>query len=264
MLYTSGGITTKLRLETSGLRDSDLIILRLYRGSREWGRLLIGYTHFSVFFKNTCYNVDMKNTVFLVTLLSLVACTNASPATSNSKSIITEGEAVVLSDIQNQPEKFTPYYTVSTTTNRYRGNWFDIDVPAGFIARPTDSIVPDELVYNTDEAFFTSPDASVEFYIYSPQWSGEPSYTSVADDEVMVDTTSKEEQKDTGLTRTTWTTVKAKDNSYERSFVSIRSQIDTGSEVHHVFGIRYKTKADYDRFKADYEAFKNSLVQYAD
>lgn len=206
----------------------------------------------------------MKKFFIFIACIFFVACDDTVNSNVDSTNSDATGEAVVLKNILNEPEKFKPYYTVSATHNRYRGNWFDIDVPAGFIARPTDAIVPEESVYNTDEAYFTAPDGNIELYVYSPQWSGDTDYVTIAPNEVLVDTTSKEEQEDIGLTRTAWTTVKAKDNSYMRSFVSIRSQIDTGSEVHHVFGIRYTSQADYDKFKAEYEAFKKSLVQYAD
>jgi len=58
-------------------------------------------------------------------------------------------------------------------------------------------------------------------------------------------------------------TIKAKDGSYYRSFVSIKEQV-TPAVVHQVFGIKYSNKESYEYYKKAYLNFKGSLVQYSD
>ena len=156
------------------------------------------------------------------------------------------------------------------TTKLYRGSWFDIKYPASFIAAPTTPINSDGLNdglshIETDEATFTSPDKSVEFFVFSPLWSGDPiDYLSIKPTEEVVNekTVTKGQGYEKSITH--WVTVKAKDDSYYRSFVSIKNQADTESVVHHVFGIKYKTNEAYEKYKDDYTAFKKSLIQYGD
>lgn len=150
----------------------------------------------------------------------------------------------------------------------YRGSWFDIQYPQEFTARP---IYPTN-VYNgktsvlTDEAYFMSPDKTVEFFVFSPHWNGNPiDYVTVRPTEKMV--SEKTDKSGSGMQEkiVQWVTVKAKDGSYYRSFVSIKSQAGTGgSDLHRVFGIQYSNNAAYEQYRDDYIAFKNSLHQYSD
>ncbi len=156
-----------------------------------------------------------------------------------------------------------------TATMLYRGSWFDATYPQTFSAAPT---APTD-TYNgltfvqTDEATFTSPEGNVEFFVYSPLWSGNPqNYLNIASTEELVDekTEEKPENGPSGGTKTRWVTIKAKDSSYYRSFISIQRQLGTGSELHHVLGIKYRDAAAYETYKSAYTAFKQSLRQYAD
>lgn len=157
--------------------------------------------------------------------------------------------------------------TDETTTNTevgttlYKGLWFDIEYPQNFSARPA---------VQTDEAYFLSPDGTVEFFVFSPLWAGDPeNYLTIAPTEELVSEKTeeiKEAEKpgQYGDKITHWVTVKAKDGSYYRSFVSIREQINTGSEIHHVFGIKYKNDTAYQKYRDTYITFKESLRQYSD
>ncbi len=156
-----------------------------------------------------------------------------------------------------------------TATALYRGSWFDVKYPQTFSAVPKAPATSHagETVVQTDEATFTAADGAVEFFVYSPLWSGTPSaYLAIAPTETLVDEKTEESAGSgvSGGTRTHWVTVKAKDGSYHRSFVSIRRQLGTGSELHHVFGIKYRDAAAYESYKAAYVSFKQSLRQYAD
>lgn len=147
----------------------------------------------------------------------------------------------------------------------YRGSYFDIKYPREFIAKPTEPV-------QTDEAYFSSPDGAVEFFVFSPLWAGDPeNYLEVAPtEEIVSEKTETGEALPNQLKDSEriirWVTIKAKDESYYRSFVSIKEQVreDGGSELHHVFGIKYKDNETYEKYKDAYEAFKNSLEQYAD
>lgn len=150
----------------------------------------------------------------------------------------------------------------------YSGPWFDIRYPPGFKVRPSQRTwATAEGKY--DSVFFTAPDESVEFYVLSPQWNREPK-------EIMLDprreilVSHRVERKQRGRDSrgeyihrivTQWFTVRAKDGSYWRSWLDIE---DTGIGTRKVFGIKYRNKKAYDRYKDAYQRFKNSLVQYAD
>lgn len=155
-------------------------------------------------------------------------------------------------------------------TSLYEGTWFDIEYPSEFTANPQPAEDSLNNRAQTEEATFTSPDGAVEFFVYSPLWSGEPeSYLEVKPSEELVDEkeqvlTEEENPDQYGDRVIRWVTIEAKDGSYTRSYVSRRAQVDTGSEVHHVFGIKYENQAAYDKYKDAYEAFKDSLIQYAD
>ena len=146
-------------------------------------------------------------------------------------------------------------------TTLYRGTWFDIEYPQNFTARPTTP---------KDEAYFISPDGTVEFFVYSPLWSGNPvTYLTIAPTEEVVSEKTEEVKESErsgqfGDRVLRWVTAKAKDGSYYRSFVSIKEQVGTGSSLHHVFGIKYQDSASYEKYREVYVSFKESLRQYAD
>ncbi len=165
-----------------------------------------------------------------------------------------------------------PIHAPSPTvgTQDYKGSWFKITHPANFVAKAE----------GADEASFTSPDGLVEFYVYSPQWSGNPvSYLQPLSTEVVESDTSNPDVKSTtnsyGATHhkkiTRYVTFAANDGSYKRSFVSVTAgyvtspdSSDYSSKTHTVFGIKYRDQSAYDKHLNEYLAFKKSLVQYAD
>lgn len=157
------------------------------------------------------------------------------------------------------------------STALYTGSWFDVKYPQTFSATPNTPTTTynGQTFVQTDEATFTSPDGSIEFFVYSPQWSGTPkTYLTVLPTEELVDEQVQEtpETNTAQSARTRWVTIKAKDGSYYRSFVSLQKRILTqdSAELHHVFGIKYRDAAAYETYKTAYSAFKQSLRQYAD
>ncbi len=144
----------------------------------------------------------------------------------------------------------------SATWKVYTGAWFDVEYPGNFKVKP--SMKSSSSAEGNDSAFFVSPDGSVEFYVYSPQWNGEPSDIE-ADGKTETVTSKTFEDKDGVKTRRV--TVKAKNNAYTRSFVDTEN---TELNTRVVFGIKYKDEKAYKKYVADYLAFKKSLRQFAD
>jgi hypothetical protein len=167
---------------------------------------------------------------------------------------------------QQQTDAKPTQTTAAVGTKEYKGAWFKVTYPANFTAKQE----------GQDEASFTSPDGSAQFYVYSPQWSGDPaSYLNALPTETVESDTSTPDTSQYGTTDykkvIRYVTFAAKDGSYKRSFVSTIAgyvtapdSTDYSSKTHLVFGIKYKDKATYDLYLNQYLAFKKSLVQYAD
>ncbi|BAP56619.1 hypothetical protein THII_2322 [Thioploca ingrica] len=139
----------------------------------------------------------------------------------------------------------------------YKGAWFDIQYPSNFKVRP--SLKSSSSVSGYDSAFFTSPDGTVEFYVFSPQWNGDPIEDIAIDPEEEVYETQKQEEKNGK--KVCWVTISAKDKAYTRSYMDVE---DTTSNTRLVFGIKYHNQKAYDKYKPAYLKFKGSLKQYAD
>ncbi len=172
--------------------------------------------------------------------------------------------------------------TVSQTsvsgTKDYADAWFRITYPANFVAKAE----------GTNEASFTSPDSSVQFYVYS-DYSREPGNPAaylqilptetVESDTSTLDIISYSNPYNKKVIRLA--TFVAKDGSYKRSFVAkynlysstasttivgsatIQDSIDYFSKpTRFVFGIKYKDQATYNKYLNDYLAFKKSLTRW--
>ena len=138
---------------------------------------------------------------------------------------------------------------------KFSGAWFDIEYPATFTAE--NSLKSLTNAEGFDSALFSSPDGKVQFYVFSPQWSGEASDISVKPGERIKETS---EEKRNGLFVKRWT-VEANDGSYRRSYEESSEKV---SETNKVFGIRYATETDLKKYMEEYQHFKGSLKQYAD
>ncbi|EIC19833.1 hypothetical protein [Thiorhodovibrio frisius] len=147
---------------------------------------------------------------------------------------------------------------ISSTTQAasYTGAWFKVWYPDSFRAVP--SIPSRTSGDGVDSAFFRSPDGQVEFYIFSPQWNGEPSDIAI---DPARETVRAKETKPSGDGQVTWITLDANDGSYARSY---QDTVSNGGSVRWVVGIKYSSQAAYNRYKSSYLKFKRSLEQYAD
>jgi hypothetical protein len=140
-------------------------------------------------------------------------------------------------------------------TTTYEGAWFEIDAPAEFTVRPS---LPSTSADGFDSAFFTSPDGSVEFYVHSPQWGGEP--TDIAVDQAT-ETLGDERVVTEGPITRRWFTISANDGSYSRSYLTVS---DARGPTERTIGIRYRSIEDLQAYNAEYLAFRDSLRQFAD
>jgi hypothetical protein len=138
----------------------------------------------------------------------------------------------------------------------FQGAWFAIKFPPGFMVRP--SLPSNSAVNGFDSVFFTAPDGSVEFYVFSPQWTGFP--TDIEIDpmiEVLVsfDVTQRAGKSIRRIT------IAARDGSYQKSIEDIQ---DSVTKTRRVFGITYVNTAAYNYYKETYLIFKASLCLFAD
>ncbi len=148
----------------------------------------------------------------------------------------------------------------------YHGAWFDIACPAGF--RVKSGPLSTSSTTGSDSAYFTSPDGTAQFFVFSPQWNGNCPYAQIdAKRETLVSTRQQvTPSKFKGATTAdalhiTWTTVRSQSGDYMRSWENYQ---DGSTNTRHVFGIRYNNAQALTRYKAQYAAFKKSLKQFAD
>jgi hypothetical protein len=138
----------------------------------------------------------------------------------------------------------------------FKGAWFEIKYPPNFRVKP--SLKSTTAVNGYDSAFFLSPDQKVEFYVFSPQWSGEPTDIEMIPGQ---ETLISEDFEREGHKKIRMVTVKDKGGTYLRSWIDIQ---DTMSHTRLVFGYRYKDQSAYIKYKKEYLLFKSSLQQFAD
>lgn len=148
---------------------------------------------------------------------------------------------------------------VAADTRIFHGAWFDVRYPGSFSPSPASKSKLSE--NGSDEATFTSPDRHVQFYVFAPQWNGNASF-AVMDTlrEKQVSKSSENRQNKNYTTKVRWITVEAKNKSYTRTWEDMETSLNT----RHVFGVKYKSEADFKRYRPQYLAFKKSLHQFTD
>jgi hypothetical protein len=138
------------------------------------------------------------------------------------------------------------------TFKTYQGAWFAVRYPASFTIKPQQKSASAE---GYDAVSFISPDGLVEFYVYSPQWSGEPQWIHRRQGE-----TQTSYSRETARSRTI-INVTRQGPGYTRSYADYR---DAMCGTRWVFGYQYRNQAAYNKYRAQYLRFKQSLQQYAD
>jgi hypothetical protein len=127
--------------------------------------------------------------------------------------------------------------------------------PAHFQVRPS---LPSRTAEGFDSVEFIAPDGSVSFYVFAPQWGGEP--TDIELDPVR-ERLVAEERRDEDGGHARWFTIAAKDGSYLRSY---RETTKEQGSLRTVVGIKYASEAARRRYLPAYEEFRRSLERYAD
>ena len=140
----------------------------------------------------------------------------------------------------------------------YRGAYFEVQYPAAFKASPLEGAKPRE----SKGATFTSPDGTMTFYLFSPQWAGEaPGIALDASRETEISRKS-DAGKSSGVAGTyTWTTIAAKDKSYTRTYQDF---LASDGSIHWVIGMKYRDDTALQKHKEAYGRFKASLRQFGD
>jgi hypothetical protein len=139
---------------------------------------------------------------------------------------------------------------------KYKGAWFEVQYPVGFAVKPCEAGLT-RTGGAPDGASFLSPDRQVEFYIYSPQWSGQPTWPKKRSGEKTVS-----HQVERHGTRTvTWVTYAGPRGVGSRSYVDT---VDSGQNTRLVFGFAYRSGAAYKAYRPLYLRFKASVKQYGD
>lgn len=137
----------------------------------------------------------------------------------------------------------------------FLGAWFEISYPADFIPAPS---LPSRTADGWDSAEFISPDGRVSFYVYAPQWGGEP--TDIALDSRREALVSEKRAKQNGR-EIRWLTICAQDGSYCRAYQDTTARQGT---VRTTLGIKYRDEEARRRYLPAYLKFRNSLQQFAD
>ena len=137
----------------------------------------------------------------------------------------------------------------------FQGAWFQIDYPADFTPMPS---LPSSSADGYDSAEFISADGQVSFYVFAPQWGGEP--TDIAFDSQREILVSEKSEEQNGR-QINWSTMCEKDGSYCRDIYTTTAQQET---VRTTFGIKYRGQAVRHRYHEDYLKFQHSLQQFAD
>jgi SH3-like domain-containing protein len=137
----------------------------------------------------------------------------------------------------------------------FNGAWFSVEYPANFQARGSMRSSGDPNSF--ESATFTSPDNTVQFYVFSPQWRAEAIDIAVSPGESMGSV--KTENNTDGQVK--WWTITSNDGSYSRSYME---KINSTQNTNLIFGIRYTSPSALESNRKLYEAFKASLKQYAD
>ena len=150
-----------------------------------------------------------------------------------------------------------PFLSVSSKdASVYKGAWFEVSVPKGFTAKPSQKSegVPGKY----DSVYLISPDKKVKFYIFSPQWSGEASDIAINSDTETEQDVKTDKKKN--ITQK-WYTYTNKKTGAARSY---HETVNEDGPTKHIFGFEYADSASQKKYKDAYLKFKKSLKQFAD
>lgn len=137
----------------------------------------------------------------------------------------------------------------------FSGAWFEISYPAGFSVKPS---LKSTTAEGYDSAEFIAPGGEVSFYVFAPQWGGNPADIAlIPEREQLV----AEQLRTLAERETRWFTIAARDGSYRRSYQETVAQ--QGS-VKTILGIKYRNEESRLRYQQAYQQFRKSLQLYTD
>lgn len=196
-------------------------------------------------------------TTILITVLFIISCNKMDSDNSNSVNKSLKDSNVNTNDsfkkLDEHQNDIIPRVK-SNNWKKFKGAYFSINYPDNFIVKPSINYEGS----NFDSVFLISPDESVEFYVYSPLWNGEA--TDIDIDNSKESIISDESNVKNNI-KIKHIMIEAKDKSYNRTYV-YSENLSTNNLT--VFGIKYKTKDDYNFYLNDYLKFKKSIEQFAD
>lgn len=210
----------------------------------------------------------MKKTLYFATILLISACTQPEKTDVESKIDQVESErSESLTEepirLQRDAQDAVADVDAKVKLASFTGSWFKVEYPSDFAASPTKpkNKFNDYEFIETDEARFTSPDGTVEFFVFSPQWGGDPKDYLIqqANEKTVSSSEDIANSDDPYAVSHHWVTYEDKDGKYTRAYHSLMTE-----STHHVFGVKYTNRKMYERYKASYLAFKKSLQQFAD
>jgi len=137
----------------------------------------------------------------------------------------------------------------------FKGNYFSIGVPPGFVATPQGDAGGGG---RHDEVSLWNAELSVEFYVYSPQWNGQAIIMEVA---TRAEELTSSESKRTGNIEETQLTITALDKSYTRFVLSLTNVAENTNKT---FGVRVPNMKVYEKIRPTYVTWKKTLTQFAD
>jgi hypothetical protein len=139
---------------------------------------------------------------------------------------------------------------------KYEGAWFSVSYPPGWSVRPSLKSKTSDKGY--DSVFFQSPDRKAEFYVFSPQWNGNPTDIKL---KPRIEKQISQKLQVKGTSTAALVTIRAKNKSYNRSYVDRQ---DSAANTRVVFGIKYTKSTTHKKYKYLYAKFKGSLAQFGD
>jgi hypothetical protein len=142
----------------------------------------------------------------------------------------------------------------STEYEAYRGMWYGLYFPLGWLVRPSLRGNRGE----DDSVFFTAPDSTAEFYVYCPRYSGKP--TDIELNRATEEQISQTIEEKEGV-RIRTVRIKAKDGSYTRIFEDTVAFI-AGRRL--VFGFKFHDASALKKHDRVYVYFKSSFRKFVD
>ena len=137
----------------------------------------------------------------------------------------------------------------------FQGAWFEITYPAGFTAVPS---LASSTAEGYDSVVFISPDGRVSFYVFAPQWGGEPSDIALDPQRELLVNEKRTEQNGRIIY---WFTICSKKGDYCRAYQDTMAQ--QGS-VRTILGFKYRDEAARNQYRHEYLKFRDSLQLFAD